>query len=98
MNLVNYMLVAVLLILLINISGFNIKEGVTFTPYDNSKLLTRPWDEFCVQTPPSCQKDRSFLLVDREPPIGCWCRDKKSVLDNPSCTDIHYDPFIEFRR
>lgn len=98
MNLINYLLLVLLVILLINVSGYKIKEGVTFTSYDNSKLITRPWDEFCVQNPPPCQKNRSFLLVNREPPIGCWCRDQKSVLDNKPCTDIHYDPFIEFRR
>ena len=88
------MLIIFLLILIINISGFKIKEGVTFTPYDNSKLITKPWDEFCLQTMPSCENNKSFLLVDRNPPIGCWCRDKKSVLDNPSCTDINYNYFM----
>lgn len=98
MKLINYILICFLLIILLNITTFKIKEGVTFTNYDNSKLITRPWDEFCIQTPPSCQNDKSFLLVDRQPQIGCLCRDKKSVLDTPKCTDINYDPFVEIRR
>lgn len=98
MNIINCLLLLLLIILLINISGYKIKEGVIFTPYDNSKLINGAWNEFCVQTPPACQKNKSFLLIDRIPSIGCWCRDKKSLLDNTNCTDIHYDPFIEFRR
>ena len=94
----NYFLCAVIFILLINISGYKIKEGVTFTNYDNSKLITKPWDNFCLQNPPSCQEDSCFLMNKNFSPIGCWCNNQKSILDNPECSDINYDPFAEIRR
>lgn len=92
MNLINYILFTALLLLLINIFSISIKEGVTFTSYDNSKLITKPWDEFCIQ--PTIDKHS----LNIKPLFKSWCNNQKSVLDNPSCTDIFYDPFIEFRR
>ena len=50
------------------------REGVTFTRYDNKKFFTKPWDQFCIPTAPTCQKE--FL---EKPgmigifPIGCNC-------------------------
>ena len=43
----NYLLcsvvIAVLLYLLYNLFQTPLQEGVVFTPYDNSKLFTKPW-------------------------------------------------------
>ena len=75
-----------------------LKEGITFTNYDNSNLLLNHWDHFCTQPGLACKNDDNFLLVERNPPIGCWCKDQYSTLLGPECTDINYDPFVEFRR
>jgi len=98
MFLINYILFVLLVILLINISGFSLKEGVTFTPYDNTQLLNNHWDEFCINNPVPCDENKPSLLIDREPEIGCWCKNQKSIFNNQPCSDIYYDPFIEFRR
>ena len=77
-----------------------LREGVVFTPYDNSTWFVKPWDNFCIQTPPSCKKENiNYLEVEGNPQIGCWCNDKQKapVLDN-NCTDLEFDPFIEYRR
>lgn len=92
-----------LILILITVSlsylfNSSLQEGVTFTNYSNSKLLVKPWDEFCVQDPPSCQNNDNFLLTQRNPPIGCWCKNQKATLAGNDCTDMEYDPFIEFRR
>ena len=77
-----------------------LQEGVVFTPYDNANWFNKPWDKFCIQTPPSCQK----LSIDHpnikgNPQIGCWCNNEQKApqLDH-NCTDIEFDPFIEYRR
>ena len=92
-------LVIIFLFLLYRYFYSPLQEGVVFTPYDNEKWFNKPWDKFCVQTPPSCQKNDNFLLVDRDPPIGCWCNDKQQApLLDSKCTDLEFDPFIEYRR
>ena len=58
------------------------------------------WNEFCVQNPPPCQMDND-MLIQRNPPIGCWCKDQKSTFCKEEKNDIHrinYDPFAAFRR
>ena len=77
----------------------SLREGVVFTRFDNEKWFNKPWDKFCVQTPSSCQKNDNFLLVNRDPQIGCWCNDKQQapLLDN-KCTDLEFDPYVEYRR
>ena len=77
-----------------------LREGVVFTRYDNEKLFDKPWDKFCAQTPPSCQKKNMYSLqVNGDPTIGCWCNDeqKAPALDN-DCTDLDFNPFAEYRR
>lgn len=77
---------------------FPLREGVVFTPYDNAKWFNKPWDQFCVQMPPSCQNTETSRLASGNPHIGCWCNNKKQapLLDN-NCTDLEFDPFIEYR-
>ena len=52
-----------------------IREGIVFTPYDNKKLFTKPWAEFCVPPPPSCDKNlpQGPAMVG-SPQIGCNCK------------------------
>jgi len=90
-------------LLLIGIVVFNwlakpTREGVVFTPYDNRKLFTKPWNDFCIPTAPSCQKN--FL---EKPgmigifPIGCGCKGvgqaKSPPAINDDCYDIDHDHF-----
>tara|TARA_Y100000389_G_scaffold192924_1_gene221110 strand:+ start:7007 stop:7312 length:306 start_codon:yes stop_codon:yes gene_type:complete len=52
-----------------------LQEGIIFTPYDNKKLFTKPWSQFCISPPPSCNKNlpqRAGLLGN--PAIGCNCK------------------------
>ena len=71
------LVVCLLLIGFILFKCFNTstREGVVFTRYDNRKLFTKPWDNFCLPSAPSCQKP--FL---EKPgmigvfPVGCWCK------------------------
>ena len=79
-------LVLILALLLIIISCNSLKEGVTFTRYDINNLLVQPWDAFCIQSNRLDTFNRSL------------CKGQKSILDNPPCTDIKYDPFVTFRR
>ena len=98
-NLLRILLIVGLVWMLYNYLNKPIREGVVFTPYDNEKWFVRPWDKFCVQTPPSCQNHDNFLLVDRDPPIGCWCNDKQQApLLDSKCTDLEFDPLVEYRR
>ena len=72
-----------------------LREGVVFTRYDKAILFTKPWDDFCVPPPLSCDKN----IMERpaaigSPPIGCHCKGvgnagKLSV----SCEDIDYNHF-----
>ena len=74
------------------------REGVVFTPYDNRTLFTKPWNDFCIPTAPSCQKD--FL---EKPgmigvfPIGCGCKGVGQAKSPPAisedCYDIDHDHF-----
>ena len=76
------------------------REGVVFTPYDNRKLFTKPWNDFCIPTAPSCQKP--FL---EKPgmigvfPIGCGCKGIGQAKSPPAisdnCYDIDHDHFYE---
>ena len=43
-----------------------LREGVVFTPYDNEKYFVKPWDQFCVQTPPSCKKENINYLEEEK--------------------------------
>ena len=64
------------------------------------QLQKNVWDDFCVQTPPPCQSDND-CLIQRNPPIGCWCKEQKStygVKDNDNFFKINYNPFAAFRR
>ena len=75
-----------------------LREGVIFTPYDNSKLFNKPWDKFCIQPPPSCQKDTMNAQdAHGNPPIGCWCSDQEAPLLDNDCTDLEFDPYVEYR-
>ena len=71
------MLLLSLIFLLLGIifcKSFILREGVIFTNFDKKTFFTKPWDQFCIQTPASCQKD--FLekpgMIGNFP-IGCNC-------------------------
>ena len=98
----NYLLcsvvIAVLLYLLYNLFQTPLQEGVVFTPYDNSKLFTKPWDKFCIPFPPSCQKNLlQGPAVQGSPHIGCNCTGINEAVSPPaipdSCYNISYDHF-----
>ena len=54
--------------------SFVYKESIVFTNFDNKTFFTKPWDQFCIPSAPSCQQP--FL---EKPgmiglfPIGCHC-------------------------
>ena len=91
-------LIFILAVLLIIISCNSLKEGVTFTRYDVNNLLVQPWDSFCVQQMSQCGASPNNILDYIKSPYKCLCDGQKSILDNPPCTDIKYDPFVTFRR
>jgi hypothetical protein len=77
---------------------YPVREGVIFTNYDKNKLFTKPWGEFCMPGPPSC--DRNLMegpAVDGVPKIGCWCKGVGNAgnLDppDPPCAGIDYNQF-----
>ena len=76
------------------------KEGITFTPFDNRTFFTRPWDNFCITTPPSCQKP--FLQkpgMIGEFPAGCHCKEIGIATSPPSiennCYELDYNYFYK---
>ena len=74
-NCIILIIVILTFIYIIN-SYFNksLKEGVVFTPYDNKKLFTKPWDRFCINPPPSCNKNFfNGSELSGIPMIGCNC-------------------------
>tara|TARA_Y100000591_G_C21845193_1_gene708288 strand:- start:3179 stop:3499 length:321 start_codon:yes stop_codon:yes gene_type:complete len=81
------------LIILFLFNFFNVKrEGVTFSNYDNKKYFTKPWDNFCIPSAPSCQKD--FLErpgMIGEFPIGCNCMDIGISKVPPAIPESCYD-------
>ena len=88
-----------LVYLLYNYMNTSLREGAVFTRQDNENWFVRPWDKFCIQTPTSCQKrDEKSILIDGNPPIGCWCDNQRAPLLENKCTDLEFDPFIEYRR
>lgn len=89
-------LVSYLIFCMINKS----REGVTFTKFDNRTFFTRPWDNFCIPTAPTCQKDflekKGMLGVF---PIGCNC-EKTGISKSPpaipdSCYDIDHSYYYK---
>ena len=53
-----------------------LKEGVTFTHFDNTTFFTQPWDEFCVMPPPiwdgtNFMEKPSVIGLE---PVGNWCK------------------------
>ena len=71
-----------------------------FTKFDNRTFFTRPWDNFCIPTAPTCQKDflekKGMLGVF---PIGCNC-EKTGISKSPpaipdSCYDIDHSYYYK---
>ena len=90
-----FSLIFVMLYIIYNIMNKPMREGVVFTPYDNAKLFTKPWSNFCIPPPPSCDKN----LLERpasigSPPIGCHCKGVGNAgnLDT-DCQNIDYNHF-----
>jgi len=86
-------------------SFFSVKEGVTFTNYDNYHTFNKkPWDDFCIPNSPSCENDPinapktngTTLPGAAEP--GCHCKKTGQSTLTRNCTDIDYNPFVEYRR
>ena len=86
------------LYLLYNLFYPSLQEGIVLTPYDNSKLFTKPWDKFCIPFPPSCQKNLLQGPAEQgSPHIGCNCTAINEAVSPPaipnSCYNINYDHF-----
>ena len=68
------------------------REGVVFTKFDNRSFFTRPWDQFCIPTAPTCQKDflekAGMIGVF---PIGCNCETTGIAKSPPAIPDSCYD-------
>mgnify|MGYP001488529546 CR=1 FL=1 len=68
------------------------REGVTFTKFDNRTFFTKPWDNFCIPTAPTCQKPfletPSMIGVY---PIGCHCEKPGIAISPPAIPDSCYD-------
>ena len=92
----HYLIIAVLVMVVRYIVKYifttPIREGVVFTPYDNRKLFTKPWDKFCISPPSSCDQN----LVQRNPaigvsPIGCNCKGVGDAGDlDPKCDGTNH--------
>ena len=79
-----------------NYANYTYTDNRKLTNYDKWKLFTKPFDQFCINEPPSCNKsDNNNQLNGYE--VGCWCKNKKSVLTKENNYGIEYDPYIEFR-
>ena len=86
-------------------SIFKLKEGVTFTNYDNYHTFnTKPWDAFCIPNSPSCEnnpmyspKTNGITLPGAAEP-GCHCKKSGVSTLTRSCTYIDYNPYVEYRR
>ena len=86
---------------------FNTREGVVFTPYDNRKLFTRPWNQFCLVSPAACNPNpqvapaTGFSHMNRPgtTQVGCWCNADGTApeLETP-CYDMVFDEFPTVRR
>ena len=75
------------------LNNYNLnREGVTFSKFDNRTFFTKPWDNFCIPTAPTCQKE--FL---EKPgmigvfPIGCPCENPGIATSPPAIPDSCYD-------
>jgi hypothetical protein len=93
----NFFLGLLIFLLFIRLIYYNksVKEGVVFTPYDNAKLFTEPWNKFCIMPPPSC--DKNFMYgqkIDTSRVVGCLCKGVGNAgnLDT-KCNDIDYNHF-----
>ena len=68
------------------------REGVVFTKFDNKTFFTKPWDNFCIPSAPTCQKE--FL---EKPgmigvfPVGCNCRGVGLADSPPALPESCYD-------
>jgi len=77
---------------------FSSKEGVIFTPFDNRTLFTKPWNDFCIPTAPSCQpyflEKPGMIGVF---PVGCHCKGVGKAKSPPDidekCYEIDHDHF-----
>ena len=82
----------------------DLREGVTFTNYDNYHTFNmKPWDAFCIPNSPSCENNmyapstHGQTLPGAALP-GCHCKKTGESTLTKSCTDIDYNPLIEYRR
>lgn len=68
------------------------REGVVFTKFDNRTFFTKPWDNFCISSSPSCQKDflekPSMIGIF---PVGCHCKNTGQAKSPPAIPDSCYD-------
>ena len=89
-------LLFIVILLMITLHVYNNKkmiEGITFSEYDLKNLKTNHWDEFCIQSLGLCRENNP-LLVDRNPPIGCWCKDNKSILNASDCSVTTFNDLL----
>jgi|TARA_Y100000389_G_scaffold44237_1_gene38936 hypothetical protein len=86
-------------------NSFKIKEGVTFTNYDNYHTFNmKPWDNFCIPNSPSCENNPMYapktngVTMPGAAEPGCHCKKTGHSTLTRSCTDIDYNPYVEYRR
>lgn len=76
-----------------------IKESF-YSKHINENYYVKPWDKFCIQLPPSCQKKNiNTMQIDGKDSLGCWCNSDSNapLLDN-NPYDLEFDPYVEYRR
>lgn len=104
MKLILLLLAIIGLVCLIKNNCSKLKEGVTFTNYDNYHTFNmKPWDEFCISNYAINEnksiyssKTNGITLPGAAKP-GNYCKNGVSTLTN-SCTDIDFNPYVEYRR
>lgn len=87
-----FMFTILLLLGYLMCKAFTKREGVVFTKFDNRTFFTKPWDNFCIPTSPSCQKP--FL---EKPgmigvfPVGCNCESVGLAKSPPGLPESCYE-------
>lgn len=82
----------------------DIREGVTFTNFDNYHTFNmKPWNDFCIPNSPSCQTNMSApktygVTLPGAALPGCHCKNTGHSTLTSSCTELDYNPLVEYRR
>jgi hypothetical protein len=64
----------------------------------------KPWDAFCIPNSPSCENNPMYapktngVTMPGAAEPGCHCKKTGHSTLTRSCTDIDYNPYVEYRR